>query len=226
VFCHPPRPKAGAFCLRSAGIPPAIVAAARRHIRRRASTVKCSNALVILRRRFLAPKDLAIPARILFLAPLLATKIGLDFCSARMSRPIGRSCPPENILQVQLRTAFDQEPDYVKMSCLGSLMQRCRVRMTSDWVVSVRIFARVQQQPNNLDMTKIRRQGERQVAVLPAGVRKQPAGVLAPPQSRCHGQIHPSAAFHECLHRLKLAMQGRCVYSAVGIRSVIAQEID
>lgn len=70
--------------------------------------------------------------------------------------------------------------------------------MGSDWVVTVWIFARVQQQSNNLDM----------------------------PKARCHGQIHSSAAPHPGLHCLKFAVQSRCVYSAVGIRAVIAQEID
>ena len=105
-------------------------------------------------------------------------------------------------------------------------MQRCRVSMGSDWVVTVWIFARVQQQSNNLDMPKARCQGERQMAILTAGARKQTAGVLAPPQSRCHGQIQSSAASHQGIHCLKFAVQSRCVYSAVGIRSVIAQEFD
>ena len=67
------------------------------------------------------------------------------------------------------------------MSCPGSLVQRCRVGMASDWVVSVRIFPRVKQQSNNFDTSRIRRQSESQVAVLTAGACKQATGVIAPP---------------------------------------------
>ena len=39
----------------------------------------------------------------------------------------------------------------------------------------------------------------------------------------CASQIDSSAAPDQGVHRLKLAVQGRYLYSAVGIRSVIAQ---
>jgi hypothetical protein len=80
-----------------------------------------------------------------------------------MSRPIGWRSPPENVLQVQSCTAFDEEPDYFIMAAPGSLVQRCRVGMASHRVVSVWIFTRVKQQSNDLDMTKIRRQSECQM---------------------------------------------------------------
>ena len=57
-----------------------------------------------------------------FIAPHLATKIGFDFCPARMSRPIGRCSPPENVLQVQSCTAFDKEPNYFIVPSAGSLV--------------------------------------------------------------------------------------------------------
>jgi hypothetical protein len=98
--------------------------------------------------------------------------------------------------------------------------------VASDRVISVWIFARVKQQSNDLDMTKIRRRSERQMAVLAAGICEQPASILYAPQGRCHGQIDSSAAPDQGPYRLKLSVQGGCAYSAVGIRSVIAQEID
>jgi hypothetical protein len=115
------------------------------------------------------------------IAPNLATKICFDFCPARMSRPIGRYSPPENVLQVQFCTAFDQEPDYFIVPSPGSLVQRCRVGMASHRVISVWIFARVEQQSNDLDMTKIRCQSECQMAVLRVSARKQPMGILDTP---------------------------------------------
>jgi hypothetical protein len=107
-----------------------------------------------------------------------------------MFRPIGWRSPPENVLQVQSRTTFDEQPNYIIMAAPGRLVQWCRVGMTSHRVVSVWIFARVKQQSNDLDMTKIRRQSERQMAVLTAGAGKQPTRFLDAPQSRCHRQIN------------------------------------
>ena len=160
--------------------------------------------------------------------PLLfpATKICLDFRPACMSRPIGWSSAPENVFQIQSCTAFDEEPDYFIMAGSGSLVQRSRVRMASHRVVSVWIFARVKQQSNDLDVTKIRRQSERQMAILTAGARKQPTSILDAPQRRCHRQIDSSAAPDQSVHCLELAVQGRRLCSAVGIRAVIAQQID
>jgi len=166
------------------------------------------------------------PADVPLLAPALTAKICLNFRSARMSRPIGRSSPPQYILQVQSCAAFHKQPDHFVVPSTSSLVQRRRVRMASDRVVTVWIFAGVQQQSNNLNVPKTRRQSERQVSVLSAGACKQPAGVLAAPQRCCRWQIHSSAANQQGLHRLKLAMQGCCVYSAVGIRSAIAQKVD
>jgi hypothetical protein len=160
------------------------------------------------------------------LAPNLASKICLDFCPACMSRPIGWRSSPENVLQVQSCTAFDEEPDYFIMAAPGSLVQRCRVGMPSHRVVSVWIFARVKQQSNDLDRTKIRCQSESQMAVLTAGARQQPTGILDAPQRRCHRQIDSSATPDQGVHCLELAVQGRRLYCAVGIRCVIAQEID
>ena len=71
--------------------------------------------------------------------------------------------------------------------------------MASNRVVTVWIFAGVQQQSNNLNVPKTRRQSERQVAVLTAGARKQPANFLAAPQRRCHGQIYSSAPSYQGL---------------------------
>ncbi len=112
------------------------------------------------------------------------------------------------------------------MATPSSLVQRCRVGMASDRVVSVWIFARVQQQSYDLDMTKIRCQSERQMGVFIARARKQATGILEASQSSRDRQINPSAAPEQSVHRFELAVQSRCVNSAVRIRSVIAKEID
>jgi hypothetical protein len=91
----------------------------------------------------------------------LATKIFLVFCFACVFRPIGWRRTPENILQIQSRATFDEQPHHFLMPRSGSLMQRCRVRMPSQRIVSVWILSRIKQQSNDLDMSKIRRQTER-----------------------------------------------------------------
>ena len=112
---------------------------------------------------------LTIPL-VLLLAPCeLRTKICFNFCPAAVSCPICGCRLPENILQIQSCTPFDEKPDYLIMTAPGGLMQRCRVGMTSDGVVSVRVFARVQQQSNDLGMTGTGCQSEREMAVLAAG---------------------------------------------------------
>jgi len=121
---------------------------------------------------------------------------------------------------------LDEEPDYFIMAASGSLVQRRGVGMASHRVVSIWIFARVKQQSDDLDMTRIRRQSKCQMAVLTAGSGKQPTGILDASEGRRHRQIDSSAALEQSVHRLQFTVQGCRLYCAVGIRSVIAEEID
>src|ERR1700676_1230347 len=73
--------------------------------------------------RYLSTKVVLFP----LLAPKRATKICLDFCPACLSRPIGWRSPPEDVLQIQSGTAFDEEPDYFLMAGPCSFVQRGRV---------------------------------------------------------------------------------------------------
>ena len=153
------------------------------------------------------------PKVVLFvlLAPHLVAKIGLDFCPACVSRPVGRSSLPQDILPIESRTTLDEKSDEFTMAGPGGLMQGCRMGMAPDRVVSIGIFARVKQQSNDLDMTKLRGQRERQVAILAVGARKQPAGVLDASQSRRNRQINPTAAPDQSVQRFQLAVQGGSV---------------
>ena len=183
----------------------------------------------ILTKWIASERSVILPQRsflFVLLAPNRVTKIGLDFCPACVSRPVGRGSLPQDILQIESRTAFDEKSDEFTMAGPGGLMQGCRMGMAPDRVVSIGIFARVKQQSNHLDMTKLRGQRERQVPILTAGTRKQPAGLLDASQSRRYRQINPTAAPDQSVQRFQLAVQGRSVGSAVGIRSVIAKEID
>ena len=99
------------------------------------------------------------------LVPLLApcelrAKICFNFCPAAVTCPISGCRLPENILQIQSCTPFDEEPDYFTMAAPSGLVQRCRVGMAADRVVSIWILTRVKQQSNHFDLTKLRCQGE------------------------------------------------------------------
>jgi len=70
-------------------------------------------------------------------------------------------------------------------------------------------------------MTKIRCQSESQMAVLTAGARKQPTGISMRRRATATGKsIRAPRLIKASL--LELAVQGRRLYCAVGIRSVIA----
>ncbi len=98
--------------------------------------------------------------------------------------------------------------------------------MTADGIVAVWIFARVEQQANDLDVTGIRSQSEGQMARLGVSVREQAAGVLGASQSRRHRQIDASATLNQSVDRFALTVQGSCMDGGVGIGSGIAKKID
>jgi hypothetical protein len=133
---------------------------------------------------------------------------------------------PKNILQIQLGATLDQKPDDHDMASQGGLMQGCGVRMESDWVVPVWIFARIEQSPDDLNMTKLRRHGERAMTVFAAGGRKQPTEIRDASKSCSDRQIDLSTALDEGVRCLKLAMRDCRLDSGVWVRSVIAKEID
>jgi hypothetical protein len=138
---------------------------------------------------------------LLLLALNLVTKIRLDFCPACVPRPVGWCSLPEDILQIQSCTAFDEKSDKFVMAGPSGLMQRCRMGMAADRVVSVWIFAGVKQQSNDFDMAKLRCHRERQVAILLVRIRKQPAGLLDASQSCRNRQIDPGAALEQRVYR-------------------------
>jgi hypothetical protein len=78
--------------------------------------------------------------------------------------------------------------------------------MASDRVVSVRVFACIKQQSDDFDLTMLRCQCERQVAVVTAGGRKELANFLQASQSRRDRQVHSSAARKQGVQRFQIAM--------------------
>lgn len=70
--------------------------------------------------------------RVFVLRDLLGPKILFNRRMAPVSSPIGWSAVPENIFQIQSHAAFDEKPHHFVMPSARSLMQRCRVGMSSE----------------------------------------------------------------------------------------------
>ncbi len=68
------------------------------------------------------------------------------------------------------------------------------MRVASTRVVAVWIFSRIEQQANDFDMSKLRCQRERQMAVVSTSVSNESAEVLDASQSCRDRQIDSSAA--------------------------------
>ena len=96
---------------------------------------------------------------------------------------------PQHILQVEPSAALDEETNHILVACSGCLVQRRRVGMSSGRVVSVGIFARVQQRSNNLHMTELRRHRQSQVSLLWARSCEKMAEFSYATESSCNGQV-------------------------------------
>lgn len=121
-------------------------------------------------------------------------KILLNSQLAFVPCPAGGCTVPKDILHVQSSAALDEKSDHFLVAGGGSLVQRRRMRMATERIVTVWIFTRIQQEANNLNMAKLRRQCERQMAVVFASAGKQPAEVVDVPRSGRDRQIDASAA--------------------------------
>ena len=96
-------------------------------------------------------------------------KVRLQFRVARVLCPVSRRALPEDILQIDSCTSFNEEPNELVMAGESGLMQGCRMGMEADRIVSVWILARIQQRTDNLDVAELRCQRERPVAIVIAG---------------------------------------------------------
>lgn len=90
---------------------------------------------------------------------LLGAQESLNRCSLFVLCPICWRTLPDRIFQIQFCTSLDEEMHHLLMPGQGCLMQWSRMGMKSKRVVSTWIFASIQQRSNDLNMTKLRRQG-------------------------------------------------------------------
>jgi hypothetical protein len=79
---------------------------------------------------------------------------------------------PQKVFLVQPRVALNEQPDYSGVARPCCLVQRRRVRVAAHRVIPVRVFAGIQQQSNNLDVTELRSQRECKVTLIGGRVWK------------------------------------------------------
>ena len=106
-----------------------------------------------------------------------------------MVRPVGWGALPQHVFPFETCASFDKEPDNLDVAAPCRLVKRRGMRMSSGRVVTVWILACVQQGPHDLDSSKLRCHGEREVAVCFVGGWKQAIEVGSVPQSGSYRQI-------------------------------------
>jgi len=133
---------------------------------------------------------------------------------------------PERILQIDPRATFDEKPYDPAVSRQSSLMQWGGMRMEPGWIMAVRIFTRIEQRPDDLNVAKLRCQRERPASILMVGLCKQSSGVFAASQPSRRGKIDLRAVSSQGIRRFELAMSERRLHRMVRVGPAIAQEID
>src|ERR1700678_589305 len=106
------------------------------------------------------------------------SKIFLNLGPACVPGPSGGCTLPKGILRIQACAALYKQSNHFVVAGPGGLMQRGGMGVESDRVVPVWIFTRVEQQPDHFDVTELRCQSQRSMAILTAGVPEQPPRVF------------------------------------------------
>jgi hypothetical protein len=95
-----------------------------------------------------------------------------------MNRPTERRALPDGVADIQPRAALDKDPHHRLVAAQHGLVQRRRVRMIACRIVSVGIFAGVEQEANNLRMSVLRSERERAMARFGIRGREQTRGIV------------------------------------------------
>ena len=154
--------------------------------------------------------------------PFLRAKISRDLGSAFMFCPLGWSASPKNVFLVQLCAAFHQQANKLCISKPRCVVQWSAVRVSANWEIPVRIFARVQQQTGTFNASILSRQGEREVPVAGVGSWQHSANILKTAKRNRDGKRDAPAAQNQRAQRLKPAVKNRRFHSGVRICPVIA----
>ena len=125
-----------------------------------------------------------------------------------MQRPAKRRALPDGVFEIQSSAALDEQPNHRQVPHQRRLMQWRRMRVRSLGVESIRIFTRIKQQPDDVDMAMLRRQRKGAMAVIAVGGGKQTFGVIESSKPRRRGKRRDSrAALNQCLGRGEISVR-------------------
>ncbi len=88
-----------------------------------------------------------------FLFEPVRSQEGFGFFLSFVFRPIEWRAVPENVFEVGVGTAIEQEADDIEVACGDGLMERCGMRVTANGVVAIGVFAGVEQGSDDFDAT-------------------------------------------------------------------------
>src|SRR5215471_6541952 len=110
---------------------------------------------------------------------------------------------------IKPRATLHKQSYGVEVTGNCSLMQWSRMGMVAHRIVSIRILAGIQQQPNDLGMPELRSQRECAKPIVGARSCERATRILNASECRRDNQIDLSAIPKECLHRFELPMRKR-----------------
>src|SRR5580704_9529838 len=111
-------------------------------------------------------------------------KVLLNLRPACVPRP-SRGCTlPKSVHRIQACTAFYKQSNHFLVAGPSGLMQGGGMGMKSDRVVSVWVFTRVEQQPNDFGVAELRCQSQRSMAIFTLRGRQQPPRIFNASQTR------------------------------------------
>src|SRR5579859_3634630 len=153
-------------------------------------------------------------------------KILLDVFFALVSCPIRWRPLPERILHIQPCAALHEQADDLVVTTCGCLMQRRRMSMDSNGIVSIRIFTSIEQQRDDLCLTILRRQSQGTMALLTGGCQQQPLDLFGAPQSSGKDHIERGTIASQGVDRLQFLMEQRGDDRTRWLSAVSAEEIN
>ena len=130
------------------------------------------------------------------------------------------------VLNIESGSALDQQPNDSHVTSQRGLVQRCRVRVASHGVVPAWVLAGVEKQTDDLGMPMLCRQRERAMSMPPVGAWKHLARIFNATGRSGGGQVDLRSAADQRVHGVEFAMSKRRPHGAIGIGSLVAQEID
>jgi hypothetical protein len=85
----------------------------------------------------------------------MGQKIGSRLCSSGVFCPVCSSTLPKSVSKVGARTPFEKQLDQRIVTGEGGLMQRRRMAVTAGRIVTVRVFAGIEQRAHNFHVSEL-----------------------------------------------------------------------